>query len=342
MTVLVTGGAGYIGSHMVHTLLEAGERVVVIDSLLTGHAESVPPGAILVVADVRDRDAVTRVLASEKVRAIFHFASRIQVGESVQKPRLYYRDNLGAAIELLESALDAGVESFVLSSTAAVYGNPLSTPIDEEHRTLPVSPYGATKLAIERMLESYRAAYGLRAVALRYFNAAGAHYEAGLGERHQPESHLLPLAIGAAQGTRPPLTVYGRDWETPDGTCIRDYIHVRDLCDAHLAALRWLEAGNSGGVFNLGTGRGHSVAEVLAVVAKACGRAVPIVDGARRPGDPAVLVASPSKAERAFGWKPQRSLEQMVHDATRFHGSWGDSTTKAQVVRSLHEREPHV
>lgn len=323
MSILVTGGAGYIGSHMVHTLLEAGERVVVIDNLMTGHAEAVPDAAELVIADVRDRDAVTRVLVSEKVRAIFHFASRIQVGESVEKPRLYYKDNLEAAIQLVEFALDAGVSSFVLSSTAAVYGNPMRTPIDEEHPTNPVNPYGETKLAIERMLLSYGRAYGLRTALLRYFNAAGAHFEAGLGERHEPESHLLPLAIEAAMGKRPPLTVFGRDWDTPDGTCVRDYIHVRDLCDAHLAALRWMEAGNAGGAFNLGTGSGHSVAEVLRVVGDVCGKPVPVVDGPRRAGDPPVLVASAEKAMRTFGWRPVRTLREMVHDAMRFHASAG-------------------
>lgn len=325
MTILVTGGAGYIGSHMVHALLEVGERVAVIDNLSSGHAEVVPRGAQLIVADVRDRESVMRVLTGEGVRAIFHFASRIQVGESVEKPRLYYEDNLEAAIRLAACALEAGVKSFVLSSTAAVYGNPVRTPLDEDHPTQPVNPYGETKLAIERMLAAYSRAYGLRAVMLRYFNAAGAHFEAGLGERHEPESHLVPLAIGAALGQRPPLTVYGTDWDTPDGTCVRDYIHVRDLCAAHLAALRWLEAGHAGGAFNLGTGSGHSVAEVLRVVGDVCGKPVPVTPGARRAGDPPVLVASSEKARRTLGWEPVRSLREMVHDAMRFHAADGAS-----------------
>jgi UDP-glucose 4-epimerase len=332
---------------MVRALLEEGERVVVVDDLSAGHADAVSRDAKLVVADVRDRDAVMRAIVGDDVRAVFHFASRIQVGESVAKPRLYYRDNLSAAVELLETVLDAGVKTFILSSTAAVYGDPIKTPIDEDHPTAPVNAYGETKLAIERMLGSYARAYGLRYVALRYFNAAGADADAGLGERHEPESHLLPLAIDAALGRRPALTVYGRDWDTPDGTCVRDYIHVRDLADAHLAALRTLDAGVASGAYNLGTGSGHSVAEVLRVVGEVVGRPVPVIEGPRRDGDPAVLVASSTKAQRAFGWKPKRStLDRMVRDAVRFHQTSAHAVAGAAERRThahaAQEREPHV
>jgi UDP-glucose 4-epimerase len=306
---------------MARLLTRAGHAVTVLDSLLSGHADAVAPPAALVRGDVRDRKLLAELFRARPVDAIFHFASRIQVGESVISPRLYWRDNLGAALELCESALDAGVLRFVLSSTAAVYGNPIRIPIDEEHPTQPVNAYGETKLAMERMLASYARAYGMRYAALRYFNAAGADVEAGLRERHDPETHLIPLVLDAAAGTRGALTIYGDDYDTPDGTCVRDYIHVVDLAEAHLAALAYLDAGGESGAFNLGTGRGHSVREVVACVERLTGRPVPFVIGARRAGDPPFLVASADRAKERLGWAAKRStLEEIVSDAWRVRG----------------------
>jgi len=320
MRILVTGGAGYIGSHMVKCLRDAGHAVVVVDDLSTGHRDVVPGDVPLVVADVGDPSAMTRVFAEHHLDAIVHFAAKIQVGESVTHPRSYWMGNVVASARLLECALDAGVKGFILSSTAAVYGTPASVPIVETDATAPINPYGESKLTVERMLASYAHAYGLRYCALRYFNAAGADAESGLAERHDPETHLIPLVLDAASGRRPAITVYGRDYDTPDGTCVRDYIHVVDLAAAHLAALSYLMDGGESGAFNLGTGAGHSVAEVIAACRAVTGRDIPVVDGPRRAGDPATLVASPRKAERAFGWRATRSdLERIVHDAWAAH-----------------------
>jgi UDP-glucose 4-epimerase len=322
MNICVTGGAGYIGSHMVHLLVRTGHEVVVIDDLSAGHADALPSRVPLVRLDVRESAAVAKVLKEHQVTSVLHFASRIQVGESVVNPRLYWRDNLAAGIGLLEAVLDAGVRRFVLSSTAAVYGDPVRVPIDEAHPTDPVNPYGATKLALERVLADYARAYGLSYAALRYFNACGADAEAGIGERHDPETHLIPIVLEAAQGKRPHVTVFGDDWATPDGTCVRDYIHVVDLAEAHLAALAHLDRGGESGAFNLGTGQGHSVREVIDVVKRVTGRDVPVVMGPRRAGDPPVLVAAPGRAEKVLGWKAKRSsLEAIVRDAWSWHSS---------------------
>jgi UDP-glucose 4-epimerase len=315
VNVLVTGGAGYIGSHMVRALVGAGHRVVVVDDLSSGFIDAVAPEATFVCADVRAA-TVGEILRDHAIEAVFHFASRIQVGESVTHPRLYFRDNLAAAVQLCEQVLDAKVGYFVLSSTAAVYGVPLRTPLDEEHPTVPVNPYGETKLAIERMLASYGRAYGLRYAALRYFNAAGA--EPGLAERHDPETHLIPLVLDAALGRRPNVTIFGDDYATPDGTCVRDYIHVKDLAQAHLAALVHLERGGESGAFNLGTGHGHSVREVIETTKRVTGVSIPVVMGTRREGDPPVLVAGADRARAVLGWEPScSSLERIVEDAWR-------------------------
>jgi UDP-glucose 4-epimerase len=313
--VLVTGGAGYIGSHMVRVLARAGHHVVVLDDLSSGHADAVPAGTRLVRADVRSTGEVTALLRDEKIDSVFHFASRIQVGESVREPRLYWQGNLAAGVALLDAVLDAGVRRFILSSTAAVYGDPIRVPIDEDHPTAPVNPYGETKLALERVLASYARAYGLTYVALRYFNAAGADVEAGLDERHDPETHLVPLVLDAAIGARA-LTVFGDDYATEDGTCVRDYIHVTDLARAHLSALAHLERGGESGAFNLGTGRGHSVREVIGAAQRVTGNTIPYGVGARREGDPPVLVASPARAMKVLGWSPERpALDDIVADA---------------------------
>ncbi len=320
MNVCVTGGAGYIGSHMVRVLVRAGHDVVVVDDLSAGHADALPGEVPLVRCDVRDREMVARALRDHGTQAVLHFASRIQVGESVVDPRLYWRDNLAAGIALLETVLDAGVRTFVLSSTAAVYGDPIRVPIDEDHPTNPVNPYGATKLALERVLADYARAYGVRYAALRYFNAAGADVAARIGERHQPETHLLPIVLEAALGKRPHVTVFGEDWDTPDGTCVRDYVHVIDLAQAHLAALDHLARGGESGAFNLGTGRGHSVREVIASAERVSGRKVPVVLGARRAGDPPVLVAAVERAARVLGWRAERdSIDAIVRDAWAWH-----------------------
>jgi UDP-glucose 4-epimerase len=316
VNVLVTGGAGYIGSHFVRALLGAGHGVVVVDDLSAGHRDAVPAGVPIVQCDVRAQAEVRRALREHRVEAVVHFASRIQVGESVRDPRLYYRDNLAAGIELLEAVLDEDVGIFVLSSTAAVYGDPRRLPLDEDHSTFPVSPYGATKLALEGALATYSAAYGLRYAALRYFNACGA--DGGLSERHDPETHLIPLVLDAAMGARFALTLFGADYATPDGTCVRDYVHVADLAVAHLAALDYLSRGGESGAFNLGTGHGYSVREVIEAAERVTGRKVPVVAGERRAGDPPELVAAPGKALRALGWVAMRSgIDEIVRDAFR-------------------------
>jgi UDP-glucose 4-epimerase len=320
VSVLVTGGAGYIGSHMAHLLARGGSEVVVADNLQSGHADAVPPGARFYQVDVGIAADMVAILREHRIRTIFHFASRIQVGESVVNPRLYYTGNLAAAVGLLEAALEAGVENFILSSTAAVYGIPAEVPIPEDHPTRPINPYGDTKLAIERMLESYSSAYGLRFAALRYFNAAGADASAGLGERHEPETHLIPLVLQAALGERANVAVFGRDYPTADGTCVRDYIHVLDLAEAHLAALKYLQGGGASGAFNLGTGTGFSVQQVIEAARSVSGRDIPVVDAERRAGDPPALVANPRRAEQLFGWKARRSdLHTIIRDAWSWH-----------------------
>lgn len=317
MKVLVTGGAGYVGSHMVKTLLDAGHQVVVLDDLSTGYRDAVPEGVTFVRGDVGDVAAVSALLKEERVEGICHFAAKIRVEESVSAPRLYFQGNLTRTLAFLEAVLDApSVPVFVFSSTAAVYGTPDSVPIDEDHPKRPESPYGDSKLAVERALEAYGRAYGLRWTALRYFNAAGAWPEAGLGERHEPETHLIPIVLEAALGVRKSLSMYGTSWPTPDGTCVRDYVHVRDLCDAHLAALEHLVRGGASGAFNLGTGKGRSVREVVDAVKRVTGRDVPVVEAPPRAGDPAELVAKVERAEKILGWKAKRTdLDAIVADA---------------------------
>jgi len=342
MAVLVTGGAGFIGSHMVACLRDAGRDVVVVDDLSSGHREVVPPDVPFVRANVADRDAIDSVLGKHRVDAIIHFAARIQVGESVTAPRLYWTGNVAATTQLLECALDAGVRSFILSSTAAVYGIPERVPILESDPTRPINPYGETKLTIERMLASYTHAYGLRFAALRYFNAAGADASRNLGERHDPETHLIPLVLDAALARREAITVFGRDYDTPDGTCIRDYIHVMDLADAHLAALEYLERGGESGAFNLGTGVGHSVDEVIRACEAVTGREIAVVNGPRREGDPARLVASPRLAQERLGWKATRSsLDRIAADAWEARRSSPTARTDEPegVLRSARPRD---
>ncbi len=314
MRVLVTGGAGYIGSISVERLLEAGHEVVVLDSLVTGHRESVPAGAELVVGSVGDHQAVGRLLRDHGIEAVLHCAARSLVGQSLAEPGLYYQENVVGGVALLNTMRDVGVSRIVFSSTAAVYGVPTSTPIGEDAVTRPINPYGATKLAFEEALRWYGVACGMRAVSLRYFNVAGA--SPTLGERHDPETHLIPNMLKACLDG-PPLTVFGADYPTHDGTAIRDYIHVLDLADAHLAALE-LTASHPPGleICNLGSGSGFSVLEVLAAAESVVGRPVPRVIGERRSGDPPVLVASNQRAAERLGWSPVRgTLNEMIGSA---------------------------
>jgi len=319
-SILVTGGAGYIGSHMVKTLVAEGRDVVVLDDLSTGHEDAVHPKATFVRGDIRDAETVRRIVRERSVEGVIHFAAKSQVGESMVKPRLYFQDNLVGTLAFLETLFALEVGTFILSSTAAVYGDPEYSPIDEEHPKKPVNTYGETKLAIEYALRRYHDAYGLRFAALRYFNASGADPEAGLGERHDPETHLIPLVLDAAAGKRSDIGIFGDDWATRDGTCERDYIHVLDLAEAHLAAFDHLTKGGASGPYNLGTGRGTTVREIVTAVERVTKRAVPVTIKPRREGDPAVLVASAAKAEATFGWKAKRTeLDRIVADAWAFH-----------------------
>jgi UDP-glucose-4-epimerase GalE len=318
MTILVTGGAGFVGSHFVWAARESGRQIVVLDDLSGGPAPKLPPDVQLIEGDVGDRAAVRHALIEHRVTAIVHFAGKIQVGESVQKPEIYFDVNLIRGLALLEAARDAGVRHFIFSSTAAVYGIPTEMPISEKAPCAPVNPYGATKLALEHALKAYEDAHGFRWAALRYFNAAGARSDGTLRESHDPETHLIPLVIDAGLGRRGPVTVFGDDYPTPDGTCVRDYVHVSDLASAHLAALQQLEAGRSVGPANLGTGRGFSVRQVIDAAAEVLKRPIPHAIGPRRAGDPAVLVADPSRAREVLGWSPARTdLTVMIEDAAR-------------------------
>ena len=315
MKVIVTGGAGFIGSTAINRLVARGDSVVAIDNLSQGHRQALPKGVPLVRIDIRDRSAVTSVLREHSPDAVLHFAALTIAPESVHDPAPYWRVNTGGTINVLDAMVDAKVSAIVFSSTAAVYGAPDHIPIHEDAPLLPINPYGASKLAAERATASYAAAYDLAFAALRYFNVAGATEL--VGEDHRPETHLIPSALDAAAGRREPLSVFGTDFPTRDGTAVRDYVHVEDLIDAHLLALDCVVAdGNSLGAMNLGTRGGASVREVLDAVARVVGTPVPVVYSGRRPGDPAALVADASRASEVLGWRPTRStLDEMVASA---------------------------
>ena len=310
---LVTGGAGYVGSHLVAALRDRGDQVVVLDNLRTGHRAAVPPDVPLVEAELSDIAVLDATLANGPWDAVFHFASMTQVGESMRMPLSYLIDNGSNGMRLIDACVRHGVSRFVLSSTAALFNAPSDDPIPETATIDPQSPYGDSKWMIERALLWAGKAHGLRSACLRYFNAAGADPEGRLGEDHRPESHLVPLVIDAALKRRPPLEVYGNDYPTPDGTCVRDYVHVTDLAAAHLLALDHLHQGDV--VWNLGNGAGHSVLDVIRAVERVSGLTVPFRTAARRPGDPAVLVASSNRAKRA-GWRPRfAALDEIVRSA---------------------------
>jgi UDP-arabinose 4-epimerase len=318
VSILIVGGAGYIGSQTAKAVARAGLEPVVLDNLVHGHAWAAKWGP-LVQGDLSDRALLDRVLADHRVTAVIHFAAYAYVGESVTNPRKYFQNNVTGTLSLLDAMIDGGVRDIVFSSTCATYGVPVAVPMTEDHPQKPINPYGESKLAVERVLHWYQGAYGLRYAALRYFNAAGADPDGELGEDHDPETHLIPLAIGAALGRAPALKIFGTDYPTPDGTAIRDYIHVADLAEAHLQALGRLEQGEKELALNLGTGHGHSVREVIAAVEKVSGRQVPRVEADRRAGDPPSLVADASRAKQRLGWTPKyTALETIAEHAFRW------------------------
>jgi len=318
-TVLVTGGAGYIGSHACKALARAGYTPVAYDNLVYGHPWAVRWGP-LEEGDIADRKRLDAVLEQYRPSAVMHFAAYAYVGESVTDPGKYYRNNVAGTLTLLEAMRDHGVSRLIFSSTCATYGVPLEIPITEAHPQAPINPYGATKWMIERMLADFDTAHGLRSIALRYFNAAGADPDAETGEAHDPETHLIPLVLDAALGRRPEVTVFGDDYDTPDGTCIRDYIHVTDLADAHVLALRALEAGAPSTAYNLGNGQGFSVREVIDRARQVTGRNIPVVIGPRRPGDPPRLVGDATRAMQDLGWQPRYAdLDRILETAWAWH-----------------------
>lgn len=314
MNVLVAGGAGYIGSITVARLVETGHRVTVLDNLSKGHRAAVHPEAAFVEGDLGNGELVKRLCSEGSMDAAMHFGAFIEVGESVARPAQFFENNFVRTKGLVDAILAGGVRRFVFSSTAAVYGEPTEIPIPETHPKRPTNPYGWSKLFVEELLRAYEDAYGLRSVIFRYFNAAGATPD--LGEDHSPESHLIPLILGAARGRLPAIRVFGTDWPTPDGTCIRDYIHVVDLAEAHRLAVEALGEDHAGGAYNLGNGEGYSVRQVIEAAGKTTGRAIPVEEAPRRPGDPARLVASSERARKEFGWTPRiPELERIIASA---------------------------
>ena len=322
MRLLVLGGAGYIGSHTAVELLASGHEVVIVDSLVTGYEAAVPEGASFYQGDIRDYDFLNDLFKKEAIDAVIHFAAFSLVGESVTDPLKYYENNLYGTKVLLKAMIDNGVNKIVFSSTAATYGEPENIPILEDDRTCPTNPYGETKLAMEKMMKWSANAYGLKYVSLRYFNACGAHKSAKIGEAHNPESHLIPLVLQVPNGKRESVSIYGTDYDTPDGTCIRDYIHVTDLAKAHILAVEYLMKGGECNVFNLGNGVGYSVREVIETARRVTGHPIPAVEIPRRAGDPAKLVASGEKAKEILGWKPEiTELEDIIRSAWAWHAS---------------------
>ena len=313
--ILVVGGAGYIGSHMVLDLLRAGYPVVTLDNLSRGHRELLP-GGDFIEGDLGNPADLKAVFSKYPVKAVMHFAAHSQVGESVEKPLEYYRNNVANTITLLEAMQEAAVRHFIFSSTAAVYGEPVETPITEDHPCSPTNPYGATKLAVERLLQDVSQASGMSYSILRYFNAAGADRSGDIGERHQPETHLIPLVLQVATGERESISIFGEDYPTPDGTCLRDYIHVSDLTQAHLLALEALLNGGGNSTYNLGNNTGYSVNQIIETARTVTGHPIPATSCERRPGDPAVLIADSTRIREELGWRPEyESIEEIISTA---------------------------
>lgn len=320
MTILVLGGAGYIGSHTVYELIDNGEDVVIIDNLLTGHKEAIHPKARFYKGDIRDREFLDDVFKKEKIDAVIHFAACSLVGESMEKPLKYYDNNLCGTKILLDSMVANGIDKIVFSSTAATYGEPEKVPILETDRTEPTNTYGETKLSMEKMFKWVGKAHGLRYVSLRYFNACGAHISGQIGEDHNPESHLIPLILKVPNGKREYISIFGDDYDTKDGTCVRDYIHVTDLAQAHILAVKYLQSGNESNIFNLGNGVGFTVKEVIDTARKVTSHPIPAKITPRRAGDPAQLIASSEKAKEILGWTPEHnSLEEIISTAWNWH-----------------------
>ena len=320
MAILVLGGAGYIGSHTALELVKAGNEVVIADNLVTGYRKAIPEGAKFYEGDLRDSDFLDNLFHQENIDAVIHFAAYSLVGESVTNPLKYYDNNLYGTKVLLEAMVKNNVGKIVFSSTAATYGEPENIPILESDRTCPTNPYGETKLAMEKMFKWTAEAHGLRYVSLRYFNACGADESGTIGEAHNPESHLIPLILQVPNGKRETISIYGTDYDTPDGTCIRDYIHVTDLAQAHILAVQYLNNGGESDIFNLGNGVGYSVREVIETARKVTGHPIPATETSRRAGDPARLVASSEKAKKILVWKPVHdSLEEIISSAWNWH-----------------------
>lgn len=328
MSVLVLGGAGYIGSNTVYELIDNGEDVVVADNLQTGHMSAIHPKAKFYKGDIRDKEFLDNIFKTEKIDAVIHFAANSLVGESMTNPLKYYDNNLYGTMVLLKSMVENHIDKIVFSSTAAVYGEPENVPILETDKTVPTNTYGETKLAMEKMFKWTSQAHDLRFVSLRYFNACGAHENGKIGERHNPETHLIPLILQVPNNQRSEIKIFGDDYNTPDGTCIRDYIHVKDLANAHILAVKYLRNGGKSDIFNLGNGIGFSVKEVIETARKVTNHSIPAQISPRRAGDPAQLVASSQKARDVLGWKPQYfELEKIIFSAWNFHRNFSNSLT---------------
>lgn len=320
MAILVTGGAGYIGSHAVVGLIDKGYDVVVIDNLQTGYKEAINKKAVFYNGDIRDIDFVNSVLEKEDIEGVLHFAANSLVGESMKKPIAYYDNNVYGTQKLVEALTNNQVNAIVFSSTAATYGEPIQIPIDENHPTNPINPYGETKRAMEKLIHWVGETSGLKYISLRYFNVAGAHMSGEIGESHHPETHLIPIILQVPLGQRPFLSIFGDDYETEDGTCIRDYIHIEDLVDAHILALESLLEGGQSGIYNLGTGKGYSIYEMVEAARRVTGHEIPLKIDKRRAGDPAVLVASSEKAQQELGWQPKYTeVEDIIRSAWNFY-----------------------
>lgn len=320
MSILVTGGLGYIGSHTVNYLIDENEKVIIVDNLQNGHKNAINDLSLLYKVDIRDELILDEIFKTNKIEAVIHFAANSLVEESMKKPYEYYHNNVYGMMSLLKVMKKNNVDKIVFSSTAATYGEPNHIPITEDDLTIPTNTYGETKLAMEKMMKWFEQAYGIKYVSLRYFNAAGAHESGNIGEDHTPETHLIPLILQVPLGQRDKIYMFGDDYPTKDGTCIRDYIHVMDLASAHFLALEYLRKGNPSNIFNLGNGTGYSVREVIEVARKVTNYNIPVEVKERRAGDPAVLIASSEKANRMLGWKPQNnSLEKIITDAWNWH-----------------------